>query len=255
MPSRAEERRQPDPAAQRQERCSGPTQYTPEKAGELAKTHDIGVVSVRGYNGIGHRKYDGQDLVMFVEEECTREAGEPCPRARDTPIVAMSTICAATRSPFPGSQRTPPPSWSRTALIGMEPRAITTSAAVGPTSSPASMSRRGVLRVQIPRSMEQVKAQREDLPFDLGCTKNRDGTRLQRPSVRGESPPRDLGDPRCSSMASKAGDRHSRNSKQKAAQTAPAPRVRNTSRSPEGVHRPEQVSHHSRSGTVCATTT
>ena len=52
----------------------------------------------------------------------------------------------------------------------------------------------GVLRVQIPRSMEQVKAQREDLPFDLGCTKE-EMERIAAAIGKGEPPPRHLGDP------------------------------------------------------------
>ena len=52
----------------------------------------------------------------------------------------------------------------------------------------------GVLRVQIPRCMEQVKAQREDLPYDLGCTKE-EMERIAEAIGRGESPPKNLGDP------------------------------------------------------------
>jgi hypothetical protein len=42
--------------------------------------------------------------------------------------------------------------------------------------------------------MEQVKAQREDLPFDLGCTKE-EMARIAAAIGKGEPPPRDLGDP------------------------------------------------------------
>ena len=53
---------------------------------------------------------------------------------------------------------------------------------------------RGKLPVQIPRSMTQVKAQREDLPFDLGCTAA-EMKQIEDAIGRGESPPRNLGDP------------------------------------------------------------
>jgi len=68
VPGRNEERRQPDSVSQGQ-KVLWADNYTPKKAGELAKTHDIAVAKVRGYNGIGHRKYDGQDRIMFAEEE------------------------------------------------------------------------------------------------------------------------------------------------------------------------------------------
>jgi len=42
--------------------------------------------------------------------------------------------------------------------------------------------------------MAQAKAQREDLPFDLGCT-NDEMKQIENAIGRGESPPKNLGDP------------------------------------------------------------
>jgi hypothetical protein len=49
---------------------------------------------------------------------------------------------------------------------------------------------RGKLPVQIPRSMAQVKAQREDLPFDLGCTEA-EMTQIEDAIGGDESPPKE----------------------------------------------------------------
>jgi len=164
--------------------------YTPEKAGELAKTHDIAVVSVTGYNGIGHRKYDGQDLIMFVEEECTKRL--KAIHETGTPIVAIYHLRG---NPFP----IPWVAENAAAILvahgahwyGSKDYEL---GGGWPEILSGEYEPCGKLRVQIPRSMEQVKAQREDLPYDLGCTKE-EMEKIAEAIGKGESPPKNLGNP------------------------------------------------------------
>ena len=166
-------------------------EYPPAQAGELARTHDIAVVNVRGYNGVGHRRYDGQDLIMFVEDECT--ARLKAIHETGTPIVAIYQLRG---NPFP----IPWVAEHADAILvsygahwhGAKGDRETRGGWPGILSG--EYEPKGVLRVQIPRSMEQVKAQREDLPFDLGCTKE-EMDRIAAAIGKGEPPPRNLGNP------------------------------------------------------------
>ena len=164
--------------------------HAPEQCGELAKTCDIAVVSVTGYNGIWNRKYvNGCDLEMFVDDTCA--ARLRAIHQTDTPIVAIyhvrgnpfpipwcaenaAAILFAPGAPWYGAKGPNGGGWPEILLDEYEPR--------------------GKLPVQIPRSMAQVKAQREDLPFDLGCTEE-EMQQIEDAIGRGESPPKHLGDP------------------------------------------------------------
>ncbi len=164
--------------------------YSPEQAGEQAKTHDIAVVSVTGYRGMSNRRYDGCDLEMFIDEECTKRLRAI--HATGTPIVAIYHVRG---NPFPIP-------WvaENAAAILFAPGAHWYGSTRGDTGGgwPEVLSGEyepvGKLPVQIPRSMDQVRAQREDLPFDLGCTEA-EMDLIAAAIGRGETPPKNLGDP------------------------------------------------------------
>jgi beta-glucosidase-like glycosyl hydrolase len=165
--------------------------HAPDEVGELAKNFDIAVVHVTGYNGIDHRRYIGHDLEMFVEDESVQRLRAI--HETGTPIVAIYHVRG---NPFPipwvaenaaailfapgghwhdgGKNRKTAGGWRGILSGEYEPR--------------------GTLPIQIPRSMEQVKAQREDLPFDLGCTEA-EMDLIDEMIGRGERPPTNLGDP------------------------------------------------------------
>jgi beta-glucosidase len=165
-------------------------EHSPEEAESLAESHDVAVVSVTGYNGIWHRRYDGCDLEMFVDEACSERLRAI--HKTGTPIVAIYHVRG---NPFPIS-------WvaENAAAILFAPGGYWYGSKGGKTGGgwPEILSGEyeptGKLPVQVPRSMEQVKAQREDLPYDLGCTEA-EMDRIAAAIGRGESPPSDLGDP------------------------------------------------------------
>jgi len=164
-------------------------QYSPEKAGSLADDYDMAVVSVTGYNGINNRRYDGCNLEMFVDEVCTKRL--KAIHKTGTPIVAIYHVRG---NPFPI-----PWCAENAAAILFAPGAHWYGSR-GPNGGgwPEILSGEyepsGKLPVQIPRSTAQVWAQREDLPYDLGCTED-EMDRIARAIGRGEAPPTDLGDP------------------------------------------------------------
>jgi len=164
--------------------------HSPQQAGLLAENHDVAVVSVTGYSGQLHRRYKGCDLEMFVDDTCSERLRAI--HKTGTPIVAIyhvrgnpfpipwvaenaSAILFAPGAHWYGSKGYRTGGGWREILFGeYEPS--------------------GKLPVQIPRSMAQVRAQREDLPYDLGCTKD-EMDQIARAIGRGEAPPTDLGDP------------------------------------------------------------
>ncbi len=165
-------------------------EHSPEEAGLLAESHDVAVVSVTGYNGQRHRRYDGCDLKMFVDEACSERLRAI--HQTGTPIVAIYHVRG---NPFPipwvaenaaAILFAPGSNWygSRGGRTGGGWREILS----------GEYEPSGKLPIQIPRSMEQVEAQREDLPYDLGCTEA-EMDRIAAAIGRGESPPSDLGDP------------------------------------------------------------
>jgi len=166
-------------------------EYSPERAGELARSHDVAVVSVTGYNGIWNRKYANRcDLEMFVDETCS--ARLRAIHETGTPIVAIYHVRG---NPFP----IPWVAENADAIL-FEPGGDWYGSRGGETGGgwPGILSGeyepRGKLPVQIPRSMEQVRTQREDLPFDLGCTQAQ-MDQIAAAIGRGERPPVNLGDP------------------------------------------------------------
>jgi beta-glucosidase len=164
--------------------------YSPEQAGLMAGSHDVAVVSVTGYNGIWHRKYDGCDLEMFVDETCSERLRAI--HKTGTPIVAIYHVRG---NPFPIP-------WvaENAAAILFAPGALWYGSSGGDTGGgwpeilAGEYEPSGKLPLQIPRSMEQVKAQREDLPFDLGCTEA-EMDEIAAAIGKGETPPKNLGDP------------------------------------------------------------
>jgi len=164
--------------------------YSPDDAGRIAKDYDVAVVSVAGYNGQENRRYDGCDLDMFVDEPCSRRLREI--HKAGTPIAAVYHLRGY---PFPM-----PWCAENAAAILAAPGAYWYGSPNYHTGGgwcgilTGEYEPRGKLRVQIPRSMDQVRAQREDLPFDLGCTKA-EMDQIARAIGRGETPPKNLGDP------------------------------------------------------------
>jgi len=164
--------------------------YSPEEAGLLAEAHDIAVVSVTGYDGIWHRRYNGCDLELFVDEACTERLRAI--HKTGTPIVAIYHVRG---NPYPIP-------WvaENAAAILYAPGAYWYGAPGGKLGGgwrgilTGEYEPTGKLQFQIPRSMEQVKAQREDLPYDLGCTEE-EMDLIASAIGKGEAPPKNLGDP------------------------------------------------------------
>ena len=164
--------------------------YSPEQAGLLAEAHDIAVVSVTGYDGIWHRRYKGCDLELFVDEACSDRLRTI--HKTGTPIVAIYHVRG---NPYPIP-------WvaENAAAILYAPGAYWYGAPGDKLGGgwreilTGEYEPVGKLQFQIPRSMEQVKAQREDLPYDLGCTEE-EMQQIEDAIGRGESPPKYLGDP------------------------------------------------------------
>jgi len=164
--------------------------HSPQQAGRLAQEHDVAVVSVTGYNGIWHRRYHGCDLEMFVDDVSTERLRAI--HKTETPIVAIYHVRG---NPFP----IPWVAENASAIL-FAPGAHWYGSGGGRTGGgwrevlSGEYEPSGKLPVQIPRSMDQVAAQREDLPFDLGCTRA-EMDQIARAIGKGEPPPRDLGDP------------------------------------------------------------
>ena len=163
--------------------------HAPEECSELAKTHDVAVVSVTGYNGINHRRYNGFDLEMFVDDICSERL--KAIHKTGTPIVAIYHVRG---NPFP----IPWCAENADAILFAPGAHWLGSKGITGGGWPEILSGeyepRGKLPVQIPRSMAQVKAQREDLPFDLGCTEA-EMKQIEEAIGKGEPPPKNLGDP------------------------------------------------------------
>lgn len=164
--------------------------YSPEQAGLLAEAHDIAVVSVTGYDGISHRRYKGCDLELFVDEACSERLRTI--HKTGTPIVAIYHVRG---NPYPIP-------WvaENAAAILYAPGAYWYGAPGDKLGGgwreilTGEYEPVGKLQFQIPRSMEQVKAQREDLPYDLGCTEE-EMNLIASAIGKGEAPPRNIGDP------------------------------------------------------------